>query len=466
MGMQQLGNSSKFKKPMKTFMMKLHLQLIAAFIFLLSLRAASQNLYFPPLNNNASWDTLSPASLGWCANRIDSLNDYLQSQDTKAFIVLKDGKIVLENYFGTFTADSSWYWASAGKTITSFLVGKAIEENFLSLNDTVSTILGNGWTSCFPIQERKIKIIHQLTMTSGLDDDVPDNHCTLDTCLQCISDPGGRWAYHNAPYTLLEDVISTSTNLSYNVFTQTRLKNLTGMTGSWFTQGYNNVFVSKPRSMARFGLLIQNHCIWNQDTLLHDTAYVNAMTRTSQNLNKSYGYLWWLNGKASYMVPGSQLVIPGFAAPEAPADMFAAIGKNGQLLSVCRSLGLVFVRMGNQTSGNEVPIALLNSIWEKLNAVMCNPTGLHANTREQEEVKLFPNPTNRNIQIDWKGMDPQKLYAMQLINLQGKMMYTQEIKSSENVYVLPESVSSGSWIVQCMDVSSGVTCWRKKLMVK
>jgi len=45
-------------------------------------------------------------------------------------IEVKDGKIVLEKYFGTFTKDSLWYWASAGKTLTAFLVGKAQDEKF------------------------------------------------------------------------------------------------------------------------------------------------------------------------------------------------------------------------------------------------------------------------------------------------------------------------------------------------
>jgi hypothetical protein len=132
----------------------------------------AQTLYFPPLSSTANWDTISPSSLGWCLNEIDTLYDYLQQQDTKGFIVLKDGKIVLEKYFGTFTKDSLWYWASAGKTITSFLVGKAQEENYLSITDTSSTYLGAGWTNCTTTQEDKIKIRNQLTMTSGLDDGV------------------------------------------------------------------------------------------------------------------------------------------------------------------------------------------------------------------------------------------------------------------------------------------------------
>ena len=162
----------------------------------------AQKLYFPPLSNTANWDTLSPESLGWCSQEIDALYDYLNQQDTKGFIVLKNGKIVLEKYFGTFTKDSLWYWASAGKTITSFLVGKAQEDKFLSIDAPTSSYLGTGWTACTSEQENKITIRHQLTMTTGLNDGVKDNHCTLDTCLTYLAQPGTRWAYHNAPYTL------------------------------------------------------------------------------------------------------------------------------------------------------------------------------------------------------------------------------------------------------------------------
>lgn len=353
----------------------------------------SQPLYFPPTNNNLPWDTISPLSLNWCPDKIDSLYSYLGDQDTRGFIVLKDGKIVLEKYFGTFTKDSLWYWASAGKTLTSFLVGKAQEENYLSINDTSSNYLGVGWTNCPPQKEALIKIKNQLMMTSGLDDGVPDNHCTIDSCLVYQADAGSRWAYHNAPYTLLEDVIVNATNLSINNYTQAKLKSPTGMDGFWFTSGYNNVFASTPRSMARFGLLAQNDFVWNTTPLLNDTAYRHQMVNTSQNLNQSYGYLWWLNGKSSFMVPTLQTVFPGSICPNAPSDMFSGIGKNGQLVSVAKSKGLVMVRMGNNPNTGEVSIALLDSIWRKLNDAMCNSTSIYE-PNKIATVRIYPNPAN------------------------------------------------------------------------
>ncbi len=371
--------------------MRLYLLLLLTLPFTGKLQ--SQNLYYPPLSSTAAWDTISPASLGWCTDRVDSLYSFLNYQNSKAFIVLKDGKIVLEKYFDGFTQDSVWYWASAGKSMTSFLVGKAKETGKLALTDASSTYLGNSWTSCTPAQEANIKILNQISMSTGLDDGVPDNHCTDNTCLLYKAAAGTRWAYHNAPYTLLEKVLEAATGQNINVYTQLVLKNKTGITGTWLTFGYDNVFYSKPRSMARFGLLYQNNCIWGTDSLLKDTSYIRLSLNTSQAYNNSYGYLWWLNGKSSFMVPGSQIVIPGPYAPAAPNDMYAAIGKNCQLISIAPSKGLVVIRMGETpTDGSEVLFTLCNKIWENLNYVMCSSPGT---------TYTFTGNGNWNEAINW-----------------------------------------------------------------
>ncbi|HOY95169.1 MAG TPA: serine hydrolase [Catalimonadaceae bacterium] len=410
--------------------------LFLSILVLLAFDARSQNLYFPPNNNNLPWDTLSPQSLGWCTNKTDSLFQYLQQENSKAFIVLKDGKIVIEKYFGSFTQDSIWYWASAGKTITSFLIGKAQEDGILSLADSSSRFLGPGWTSEPPEKERKITIRNQLTMTTGLNDNVPDNHCTIDTCLQYLADAGNRWAYHNAPYTLLEKVLTNASGQAINTYTQTKLKTPTGITGIWLTSDYDNVFYSKPRSMARFGLLALNKFNWNGNALLTDTAFINQSTRTSQTFNPSYGYLWWLNGKSSFMAPTSQFVFPGSYAPEAPADMFAAIGKNGQIICVVPSKKLVVVRMGNASSILEVPFLLCNEIWKRLNPVICEPTQTET-TGLRPEIKLFPNPATEELMVS--GL-PSTASVLEIRDVQGKIVFQQS-----GVFTDGFRIETGNW---------------------
>lgn len=389
----------------------------------------TQGLYFPPLNQAAPWDTVSPASLGWCTEKIAPLYNYLQQENTKGFLVLKDGKIVLEKYFGTFTKDSIWYWASAGKVVTSYLVGRVQEEGHLSISDKTSKYLGSGWTGCTPAQEDKITIRHQLTMTSGLDDGVPDNHCTLDTCLQFLAAPLSRWAYHNAPYTLLEKVLVNATGQPINALTQQKLMVQTGITGFWFTVDYDNVFFSGVRAMARFGLLMQHKCIWNSDSLLHDTAYVHQMVNTSQPLNNSYGYLWWLNGKASYMLPTVQYVFPGSYAPNAPADMYAGLGKNGQIVSVSPSKGLVVVRMGNQpaSAGSEIPNQLCDQIWLRLNEVICNSSSTTEIVQETTPLRVYPNPALHFFVVEL----PQQHFDLEVRDITGRVLFERKAVSEK-----------------------------------
>jgi CubicO group peptidase (beta-lactamase class C family) len=367
----------------------------------------AQTYYFPPLAGT-QWDTVSPSSLGWNTTAIDPLYSLLDSSHSKAFVVLKDGKIALEKYFGSFSKDSLWYWASAGKSMTSVLVGIAQNEGFLSIVDTSSKWLGKGWTNEPREKENRITVRNQLTMTTGLDDDVPDKDCTLSSCLLYKTDAGTRWAYHNAPYTLLDSVLQHSTGLTLNQLYFSWIRTKIGMNGLYIRSGdFNNVLYTTPRSMARFGLLILNRGVWGSTIVLNDTSYFNAMTNTSQNINPSYGYLWWLNGKTSYMLPGTQIVFPGYLAPSAPKDMIAALGKNGQLINIVPSLGLVFIRMGDAPDNSLVPTTLNNQIWERLAKVIGISTVISqqiVNARPQlfSLSQNYPNPFNPSTTIRYQ----------------------------------------------------------------
>lgn len=369
--------------------------LIVFALFLLLSRGFSQSIYFPPITGNV-WDTLSGSSLGWCMDQAEELYDYIDSTNGKAFIVLKDGKIVIEKYFNGHKADSFWYWASAGKTMTAFLVGIAKENHGLNLSDTSSIYLGKGWSSLTAEQESQITVWHHLTMTTGLDDTPPINKdCTEDSCLKYLADPGTRWAYHNAAYTLLDKVVEAASGKKFQQFFNEQVSLKTGIFGLWVTQnGYNNVLLSQPRSMARFGSLLLNKGYWGQTKVLGDTQYFIEMIQTSQSLNPSYGYLTWLNGKDKFMVPGLQIQFPGMLAPQAPKDMYSAMGKNGQLLMVVPSQNLVVVRMGDAPGDNgDVPITFSNDIWKRLNKVICNqPQAEKEIEAESLNINCYPNP--------------------------------------------------------------------------
>ncbi len=92
----------------------------------------------------------------------------------------------------------------------------------------------------------------------------------------------------------------------------------------------------------------------------------------SQSINPSYGYLWWLNGKSSYMLPSSQTEFNGMLVTNAPSEMVAAMGKDEQRIYIVPSQNLVIVRMGEATvSGDNFALSSFdNMFWEKFNEVV------------------------------------------------------------------------------------------------
>ena len=330
-----------------------------------------ESLYFPPVASD-EWEQYTLDELNWNPTEADNLSQYLQEKGTDAFLVLKNGRLVIEWYYGDFTQESKHTWNSAGKTLTALMVGIAQEENKLSIEDPVTLHLYEGWTSMEVEKESAITVRNQLTMTTGLDY-TQDIFCYDPECLNFLNDPNDFWYYHNAPYTLLDQVISNATGTDFKEYYKTKIGDAIGMEGNWVKVGYNNLFFSNARSMGRFGLLILNKGDWNDVSVLSNKDYFDSMTNSSQELNPSYGYLWWLNGKESFRAPSSEDVFEGSLIPSAPLDLIAGLGANDQKLYVIPSENLVVVRLGGDASENNLgPSSFDEGIWTRLNAVM-NP---------------------------------------------------------------------------------------------
>jgi CubicO group peptidase (beta-lactamase class C family) len=327
----------------------------------------TETMYFPP-NGSEVWETKSVVSLGWNPSAVQPLLDYLELKHSKSFLILVNGRIVMENYFNGHTATSPWYWASAGKTLTSTVTGIAQQEGLLNINNKVSDYLGTGWTSAPLAKENLITCKNLLSMNSGLNDALGDNVDPAN--LQYVADAGTRWAYHNV-YVKLQDVVSQASGQTWVNYFNTKLRDKLGMIGgSWINSGDGlSVYWSTSRNMARFGLMALNKGKWNGNEIVNET-YFNAATATSQNINLSYGYLWWLNGKSSYHLPQSQLQFSGSVIPSGPTDMFMALGKNDQKIYVIPSKKMVVIRMGEAADSVNMASSDFDEVlWQKINAL-------------------------------------------------------------------------------------------------
>ena len=142
------------------------------------------------------------------------------------------------------------------------------------------------------------------------------------------------------------------------------------MSGTWINVSDLNVYWSDTRSMARFGLLISENGRWENTQIIPST-FLNAATNTSQNINEAYGYLWWLNGKSSYHLPQSQGTFDGSLIPNAPTDMYAALGKNDQKLYIIPSKDLVIIRMGDSAEEENFALSSYDTnLWDKINDLL------------------------------------------------------------------------------------------------
>lgn len=327
---------------------------------------SEETMYFPPIGSS-SWETKTAASLGWNQAQVQPLLDYLALKNTKSFMVLHNGQIVMEHYFNGHSASETWYWASAGKTLTATVTGIAENEGFLSINNKVSDYLGTGWTSIPLAKENLITNKHLLTMTSGLNDALGDD--VSPSNLQYVADAGSRWAYHNV-YVKLQDVVAEATNQTWNNYFNTKLRNKIGMSGFWFSLDGLSIYRSDTRSMARFGLLALNNGKWENNQIV-PANYMQNATTTSQNINLAYGYMWWLNGKSSFRLPQTQLQFNGKLITTAPDDMYCALGKNDQKIYVIPSKKLVIIRMGDAADDSNFALSDFDEVlWEKISAVI------------------------------------------------------------------------------------------------
>lgn len=324
--------------------------------------AGNETMYFP--DNNDGWAEKSVHSMGWNEDGIAPLLDYLQTKNTRSFIVLVDGKIVMENYFNGAMRGTPWYWSNADKTITAAVAGIAQQDGYLNIDNSVCSYLGNSWTSAPADKENLITCRHLLSMTSGLDAMAEYDLSPANLKYNC--DAGTKWAYHNVD-NKLRDIVTSVTNKNWENYFSDELAGPIGMTGNWVKLNGQDTYRSDARSMARFGLLALNKGKWRGEQIV-DSDYFSTAVSSSQDINKSFGYLWWLNGKDSYYLPQSENAQSGSIITSAPQDMYMAMGNGDQRIYVVPSRHMVVIRMGESAeTGTSAVNNFDEQLWVRMN---------------------------------------------------------------------------------------------------
>ena len=168
--------------------------------------------------------------------------------------------------------------------------------------------------------------------------------------------PDKVWNYNNSAIQTLSQVLEVTVGQDPVDFANENLLEPIGMTDSKMTtdkSGNMLTFMGLQSScpdMARFGLLFLNHGMWGGEQIV-PSAWVEEATTPSQDLNPSYGYLWWLNtssdaGGSGDVATGAATMPRQQMVPGVPDDVFFALGLGNQIVSVVPSEDIVAVRLG------------------------------------------------------------------------------------------------------------------------
>jgi CubicO group peptidase (beta-lactamase class C family) len=282
-------------------------------------------------------------------------------RNTRAVVVLHDGRLVAERYapgFGPETPLPGW---SMAKSVLNALLGVAVQEGRLALGAPVPLAAWSGAGD----PRGAITLRDLLQMQSGLafsenyrnplDDVVWMLFATADAAGFAASkplaaDPGSRWQYSSGTSNILARVLreALADDAQYAAFPRRALFVPLGMASAVMEPDAAGNFVASSyvyasaRDWARFGQLYLDDGVAGGRRLLPEGWVAFSATPAPHAPDAAFGAHFWVK------VPGE---FAGGARSNAglPPGTFHAVGYEGQFVSIVPSQRLVVVRLGVST---------------------------------------------------------------------------------------------------------------------
>jgi len=292
--------------------------------------------------------------------------------ETRALLILRDGKIVAERYAPGFGPDTRFLGWSVSKTVTSLLVGIMVGDGRLALDDPAPVA---AWRQ--PGDPRgAITLRELLQMRSGLAHvELGEPREKADSLRMLVGPGSGDQAgyaqakplvhpagsmfnYSSATTMILSGIVTDLLTPDRTpqvrrdamaAFIESRLARPLGIKSLFAEYDASGTMLGgamlhmTARDYAKIGELLRNHGRVGEQQVVPER-WIDFMTSPSP-ANGAYGGQLWLNrtGQPNELFPG-----------EASADIFAAVGYRGQYVIVVPDRGLTIVRLGN-TNEPDVP---------------------------------------------------------------------------------------------------------------
>lgn len=289
--------------------------------------------------------------------KIRELNRAIAEQlytEIKSIVVIKNGKLLLEEYFNGADRSTLHNPRSVGKSFASTMMGIAIGHGYIkSENQTLADFYNLRDFANYSPRKETVTLKSLLTMSSGFDanDDEqnsPGNEqkmyptdnwvkFALGVPMDDKTAVGERWRYFTAGMILLGDIINRSVPGGLEKYADQKLFQPLGITKyEWqFTpQKVPNTaggLQLRALDFAKYGLLYQNGGTWNGKQIIPRDWVNKTFTRQinrGSGPDDYYGYLFWNN---TFNVKGRKL------------EAFYATGNGGNKIFVFKDQPLVIV---------------------------------------------------------------------------------------------------------------------------
>ena len=301
---------------------------------------------------------------GWQVSRAPYDKDKIQSLNRKivedlykqitSIVVIKDGKLLIEEYFNGATRETLHNTRSVGKSFTSTMMGIAINDGYLkSENQTLKDFYDLKPFANYSQRKESVTIKSLLTMSSAFDGNDDDQNSVgneekmyptdnwvkfaLDLPMDEKRAVGDKWAYFTAGVIVLGDILNKSVPGGLEKYADQKLFQPLGITKyqwEYTPQKVPNTAGGLRMSaldFAKYGQLYQNGGKWNGKQVLPRAWVEKTSTRQiplPQGGNDYYGYLFW---NTTFDIGGKK------------HEAFFATGNGGSKIFVFKDQPLVIV---------------------------------------------------------------------------------------------------------------------------
>ncbi|ASK30417.1 serine hydrolase [Chryseobacterium sp. T16E-39] len=278
---------------------------------------SEQELAVQPIKPNSGWATSNEK---YDTEKIRTLNRKIAEnrfRDITSIIIVKNGKLLLEEYFSKSGRDSLQDTRSVGKSFSSALMGIAIKEGYIkNENQKISEFYDLRKFKEYSPKKDSVTLKSLLTMSSGFNgnDDDPDspgneeNMYPLDNWMKFVLDLpmtenkiGKYWAYFTAGVVVTGDILDQSAPKGLENYADKKLFQPLGIKNyKWQYTPQHKISMAgglRMRSLdfAKFGQLYQNNGTFNGNTIIDKNWIKKSFTNYfAENKEfEGYGYLFW-----------------------------------------------------------------------------------------------------------------------------------------------------------------------------